>query len=58
MRIPLIIAIIASASIIIYWLVDTLSKTHIYENQIFGFLHVLGVFFFGLSIIWVAVNYD
>jgi hypothetical protein len=55
---PFRISIFASASIIIYNLVDFLSRSYISANQIFGILHVLGIFFLGLSLVWVAVNYD
>ncbi|MDK2948294.1 MAG: hypothetical protein PWQ63_1454, partial [Methanolobus sp.] len=58
MKVPLIISIVMTASISIYFLVDTLSKTYISENQLFGFLHILTVLFFGLSLVWVAVKYE
>ncbi|WP_407283025.1 hypothetical protein V7O61_00905 [Methanolobus sp. WCC1] len=58
MKVPLIISIVMTASISIYFLVDTLSKTYISENQLFGFLHILTVLFFGLSLLWVAVKYE
>lgn len=58
MKVPLIISIVMTASVSIYFTVDTLSKTYISENQLFGFLHILTVLFFGLSLVWVAVNYE
>lgn len=41
---PFRISIFVSASIIIYNLVDFLTKSYISANQIFGILHVLGIF--------------
>ncbi|MFA0821394.1 MAG: hypothetical protein ACC612_00700 [Methanomethylovorans sp.] len=58
MVMPLRMAILASASIIIYNIVDLSSKIYVSEAQIFGILHVLGVFLFGLSLVRVAINYD
>lgn len=56
MKVPIIISIIMSISITIYCTVDLFSKIYVNEAQIFGILHVLGIFLFGLSLIRVAIN--
>lgn len=57
MKAPLIISIFMSISIVIYCIVDLFSNTYS-ETQIFGILHVLGVFLFGVSLVRVAIDYE
>ncbi|MDY0386894.1 MAG: hypothetical protein RBT65_07145 [Methanolobus sp.] len=56
MKMPFRMAIVASASIIIYHSVAFF--VYIPENELFGFLHIISIFILGLFLIRVAVNYD
>jgi len=58
MRVPLVVSIVMFVSIAVYCIVDIFSKTYMSAAQIFGILHIVSIFFFGLSLIWIAVNYD
>ncbi len=56
MKMPFRMAIVASASIIIYHSVAFF--VYIPENQLFGFLHIISIFLLGLLLLRAAINYD
>lgn len=56
MKMPFKVAIVASASIIIYHSVEFF--VYIPENELFGFLHIISIFILGLLLLRAAINYD